>query len=111
MAENDDFLLDDEEDVRTVEFIKNYIPQDLKEKFTDDDIYYIIDVIADYYVNSGILDQDPDEEGYINIDQDKIVNYIVKEAEKDGMGPYSEDDVLFVVQGEMEYGNSIGEVE
>ena len=70
MAENDDFLLDDEEDVRTVEFIKNYIPQDLKEKFTDDDIYYIIDVIADCYVNSGILDQDPDEEGYINIDQD-----------------------------------------
>jgi hypothetical protein len=111
MAENDDFLLDDEEDVRTVEFIKNYIPQDLKEKFTDDDIYYIIDVIADYYVNSGILDQDPDEEGYINIDQDKIVNYIVNEAEKDGMGPYSEDDVFFVVQGEMEYGNSSGEVE
>ena len=102
MAENDDFLLDDEEDVRTVEFIKNYIPQDLKEKFTDDDIYYIIDVIADYYVNSGILDQDPDEEGYINIDQDKIVNYIVKEAEKDGMGPYSEDDVFFLVQVFME---------
>lgn len=111
MAEIDDFLLDDEEDVRTVEFIKNYIPQELKEKFTDDDIYYIIDVIADYYVNSGILDQEPDEEGYINIDQDKIVNFIVKEAAKDGMGPYDADDVFFIVQGEMEYGNSIGEVE
>ena len=47
MAEIDDFLLDDEEDVRTVEFIKNYIPQELKEKFTDDDIYYIIDEIAE----------------------------------------------------------------
>lgn len=111
MAEIDDFLLDDEEDVRTVEFIKNYIPQELKEKFTDDDIYYIIDVIADYYVNSGILDQEPDEEGYINIDQDKIVSFIVKEAAKDGMGPYEADDVFFIVQGEMEYGNSIGEVE
>lgn len=52
-----------------------------------------------------------DEEGYINIDQDEIVNYIVKEAKKDGMGPYDPDDVFFVVQGEMEYGNSLGQVD
>ena len=41
----------------------------------------------------------------------KIVNYIVKEAKKDGMGPYDPDDVFFVVQGEMEYGNSLGQVD
>ena len=46
-----------------------------------------------------------------NIDQDEIVNYIVKEAKKDGMGPYDPDDVFFVVQGEMEYGNSLGQVD
>jgi hypothetical protein len=57
------------------------------------------------------LDAEPDKDGYIDIDQDEIVAYIVKESKRDEMGPYDPEDVLFVVQGEMEYGNSIGQVE
>ena len=107
MATDNDFLLEDEDDEKTIEFIKNYLPQDLKEKFTDDDLYYIFDLIVEYYTNSGCLDAQPDDEGYINIDQDEIVNYIIKESAEDGMGPYEPDDVFFVVQGEMEYGLSL----
>ena len=105
MGTENDFLLEDEDDEKTIEFIKNYLPQDLKEKFTDDDLYYIFDLIVEYYTTSGCLDAQPDDEGYINIDQDEIVDYIVKEAGEDGMGPYAPEDVFFVVQGEMEYGN------
>jgi hypothetical protein len=111
MGLEDDFLLEDEDDEKTVEFIRNYLPQDLKEKFADDDLYYILDLIVEYYTTSGCLDAEPDAEGYIDIDQDEIVAYIVKEAKRDDMGPYDPEDVLFVVQGEMEYGNSIGQVE
>ena len=111
MGLEDDFLLEDEDDEKTVEFIKSYLPQDLKDKFTDDDLYYILDVIVDYYTTSGCLDVEPDEEGYINIDQDAIVDYIIKESKKDEMGPYEAEDIFFVVQGEMEYGNSLGQVE
>ena len=111
MGIEDDFLSEDEDDAKTIEFIKNYLPQELKNKFTDDDLYYILDVIVDYYTTSGCLDVEPDAEGYINIDQDEIVNYVVKEAANDGMGPYEADDVFFVVQGEMEYGNSLGQVD
>jgi len=39
------------------------------------------------------------------------VEYIVKEAKKDGMGDFNPEDILFVVQGEMEYGNSLGQVD
>ena len=67
MGMEDDFLLEDEDDQKTIEFIKNYLPQDLKDKFTEDDLYYILDVIVDYYTSSGCLDVQPDEEGYINI--------------------------------------------
>ena len=88
-----------------------HLPQDLKYKFTDDDLYYILDLIVEYYTTSGCLDAQPDEEGYINIDQDEIVDFIVKEAAKNEMGPYDPEDVFFVVQGEMEYGNQLGEVE
>ncbi len=85
MGSEDDFLLEDEDDEKTVEFIKNYLPQDLKDKFTDDDLYYILDLIVEYYTTSGCLDAQPDEEGYINIDQDEIVDFIVKEAAKNEM--------------------------
>jgi hypothetical protein len=111
MGLEDDFLLEDEDDAKTVAFIQNYLPQDLKDKFTEDDLYYILDLIVEYYTTSGCLDAEPDAEGYIDIDQDEIVAYIVKEAKRDDMGPYDPNDVLFVVQGEMEYGNSIGQVE
>lgn len=107
----DEFLLEDADDEKTIEFIKNYLPQELKEKFTDDELYYFLDVMVDYYATSGCLDAEPDADGYVNIDQDDIVNYIVSEAKKDEMGEYDPADILFVVQGEMEYGNSIGQVE
>ena len=52
MGMEEDFLLDAEDDARAVEFIKSYLPQDLKDKFTDDDLYYILDVIAEYYLHN-----------------------------------------------------------
>lgn len=108
MKPEDDFLLDDAaEDAKTIAFIKNYLPQELKEKFTEEDLYYFLDLIIEYYATSGCLDVEPDEEGYINIDQDKIVEYLLAEAEKDGIEGFTADDLLFVVQGEMEYGNTI----
>ena len=35
MGLEDDFLLADADDEKTIEFIKNYLPQELKEKFSD----------------------------------------------------------------------------
>lgn len=106
MAETDDILMDAEDDARCVEYIRNYLPQEVKEKFTDDDLYYFLDVIYDYYANSGIFDAEPDEEGYVDIDLDEVVDYVIKKAKKEDMGVFEHDDVLFVVQGEMEYSES-----
>lgn len=112
MSSEDDFLLNDAaEDAKTVAFIKNYLPQEFKGRFTDEDLYYFLDLIVEYYVTSGCLDAEPDEEGYINIDQDEIVEYLLTEAEKDNIRGFSAEELLFVVQGEMEYGNSINDDE
>ena len=109
MGLEEDFLLADADDEKTIEFIKNYLPQELKEKFSDDELYYFLDLIDEYYSESGILDAQPDEDGYVNIDLEEVVAYIVKEAKKDEVGEYDPEEVLFVVQGEMEYGNSLGQ--
>lgn len=111
MGLEDDFLLDDVDDEKTIAYIKNYLPQELKEKFSDDELYYFLDLIDEFYSECGILDAQPDAEGYVNIDLELVADYIVKEAKKDEMGEFEPEDILFVVQGEMEYGNSLGQVE
>lgn len=99
----EDLMQDAEEDARIVEYIKNYLPSELKETFSDDELYYFLDVIVDYYANSGVLDAEPDKDGFVDIDLDKVVDYVVEQAKKDNIGDFKAEDVLFVVQGEMEY--------
>ena len=57
-------------------------------------MYYFIDLIDEYYSESGILDAQPDEDGYVNIDLDEVVAYIVKEAKSDGQGEYDPEEIL-----------------
>ena len=92
MRQEDDFLQDDLDDEKTIEFIKSYLPQELKDE---------------YYAQSGILDAQPDDDGCIEIDLEKVVDYIIKEARKDEMGEYDPEELLFIVQGEMEYADSL----
>ena len=106
---DDELLREAEDDARTIEFIRNYLPQELKEKFTAEELYYFLDLIVEYCTSSGVLDETPDEDGCIEIDADKVVEYLVVQAKKEGMGEYSPEDILFVVQGEMEYGESLDE--
>ncbi len=106
---NEDFLDDELDDEKTIAFIKSYLPQELKDRFTDDDFYYFLDLMDEYYTSSGVLEEQPDEDGYIDIDLDKVVDYIIKEAKKDGQGEFEHDEILFVVQAEMEYGESLGD--
>lgn len=81
-----ELLQDAEDDARTVAFIRNYLPQELKERFSDEELYYFLDVIVDYYANSGVLEAAPDKDGYITLDADKVVDYVVKQARKDKIG-------------------------
>ena len=103
MSTNNDELLYDEDD--SVKFIQNYLPQELKGKFSNDDINYIVDLIYDFYEPNGMLDDDGDDE--IEIDEEEVVNYVIKNAQKDGVGKFEPEEITFIVQGELEYCDSI----
>ena len=105
----DELLLDAEDDARTVEFIKQNLPQELKEKFTDDELYYFLDVIVEYYTESGILESAPDKDGYIDIDIEAIAQHMAKQAKKDGIGEFSPEDLRWIVEGEMDYAEGLDE--
>ncbi|KGN73847.1 hypothetical protein HR11_05865 [Porphyromonas macacae] len=97
------------DDAAAVAYVRNYISQDLKEKFDEDQILYLIDLIYDYYESRGLLElaNESDEE-FVEIDEDELLSYVLKNAQKDGMGKYEEDDIRQVVLGEMAYCESIG---
>lgn len=61
-------LLFAEEDRKAVEFIQKYLPQDIKEKFTEDDIYYMLDAFAEYCEDAGLIDNEG-EETEVDIDE------------------------------------------
>ena len=106
MAEEDLLGYDD---AASVAFIRNSIPQELKELLSDDDIVYFVDLIYDYYESRGYISDDDDlsDEEPIEVDEDELVDYVVRNAKKDGVGKFDPDQIRFIVQGELEYCESI----
>ena len=106
MSTNNDEIFYDEDD--SVKFIQNYLPQDLKGKFSDDDIIYIVDLIHDYYESNGYFDDYAENEDMdVDIDEDELINYVIKNAKKDGIGKFEPEEITFIVQGELGYCESI----
>lgn len=97
---DEEMRMDEEEDKRELEFIREQLPADLKVKFSDSDIYYMMDAIVDYYYTSGILDTDEEE---IEIDLQQVAEGVCEQARKDKRGELSADDVFFVVQADMDF--------
>lgn len=98
--QNDEFSIEDIDDDKTIAFIRERLPQDLKDKFCDDEFYYILDTIYDYYEKSGILDSNSE---YVDIDINEIATYIAKEAKKNKIGSFDPEELYFIVEGELAY--------
>jgi hypothetical protein len=102
---DDEFLQEDEYDAQCIEYIKNYLPSELKDTFSEEDLYLIYDVMADYFVSSGLLDSNSDKDGVVEIDIDAVVDYVIKKIKKQGLGDFRAQDVFFVIQGALEFDN------
>ncbi|MDO4707732.1 MAG: hypothetical protein Q4A61_04845 [Porphyromonadaceae bacterium] len=103
MAE--DFLGYD--DLAAMAFIRNHIPQEMKELLSDDDIIYFVDLISDFYESRGFVGEDVDEDATLEFDEEELLDYVVKNAMKDEVGKFDRDQIRFVVQAELAYCDSI----
>jgi len=106
MSKDLDSINYDEDDA--VKFIQNYLPQEYKDKFSDDDINYIIDVMYDFYDEKGFLDPDVSDEELVELDEDELIKFVFKNAKKDKVGDFNQEEISFIVQGELQYCESIG---
>ena len=98
---NENEIFEYDEDA-AVEFIYNHLPQDLKVKFTDDTIYYILDLICEFYEKNDYLNEDDEEK-----EEKELIAFIVQQAQKDAVGNFSRDDILMVLRAEEAYMDSL----
>jgi hypothetical protein len=106
MSNEKDLIPYDEEDA--VKYIQNYLPQEIKGKYTNDEINYIIDIVYDFYDEKGLMDDDANDDAIVNIDEDEIIAYVLKNTKKDKINNFSADEIAFIIQGELAYCDSIG---
>ena len=100
MSEFNEELLFAEEDRQTVEFIQGYLPQEVKDKFTEDDLYYFLDAFAEYCESTSLLDNEDEE---VEIDIEEAADFMVKQAKKEKIGNFEAEDVRWIVDGQLEF--------
>lgn len=107
MNTDDDILQGAAEDANVVSYIQDHLPAELKDKFSDEQLYYIIDVIAEYYAEKGIFDND--EDGYVDVNIDEVAEYVAQKAKKEKFGTFSTDDLVAVVEAELDFEEQLEE--
>ena len=101
MANIDEELLrDQEENGREIAYIRELLPSDLKEKYTDEQMVWMLDAIAEYFFESGILETNDDE---VDVDIDEVSAYLCRRAEAESRPRLLADEVRFVVEADLDY--------
>ena len=96
----EELRLDEEDNLRELAFIREQIPFDAKKHYSDESILYMMDLIVDYYYESGILESNEEE---IDIDMEEVANYVCRKAKEDDVTNFTPEYVLFVVQADLDY--------
>lgn len=110
MAILDDELMQDAQyDAEVIAHVRQQIPQELKENLDDEALYYFHDLVEEFLADSNLLDAEPDEDGFVEIDIEEIAKHLQKKAAKEGMGDFSLEDLLFIVEAELSYGDDFEE--
>jgi len=102
---DDSDLLEFDDDA-AIAFIMDYIPQHVKDKITDNEVEYFLDVIYDYYESKGLIDENSTEAAAI--DEEDMLIYVMDAVKKDKVIKLTEEEVRYILDGEYQYGKSIG---
>jgi hypothetical protein len=86
-----------------IDFIRENLPKDYLANYDDDEILNVIDIIFDYYDESGMLDIDLSDDDDDDLDIDALVNYVTKILRKDKLSPIAEQHIRPIVLAELDY--------
>ncbi len=90
------------DDDASVAFIQNYLPLELKGRFSNDELNYIVDLMYEFYEDKGFMDEGQEDEE-VEIDEDELIEFVVKQSKKNEVGKFAPEEIAFIVQGEFSY--------
>lgn len=97
---DDELLMEEEENRKEIAFIREQLPIDTKEKYSDELLLWMLDTIVDYYVESGVFDSDAEE---IDIDMEQVAAHVCEQAQKEAKGELDPQEVFFVVEADLDF--------
>ncbi len=82
-------------DPEEIKYIRQHISAELNEKFSDDTLQYIVDVMFEY------IEQKEDEEEDIILDD--VAQYIVAMSKKENMGDFDANEIADIVDADFDF--------
>ncbi len=104
MSQDNNYLPFDDD--KAVEFIRPRLPQEIQEKYSDNDIIYIGDIVYDFYEQKGFFDVGNDED--VDLDVDELIDFVRKCLKKDKEAQFDDADIELLVRGELDYEEYLG---
>lgn len=93
-----------------IRFILSKLPQERAQAYSDDEILNVIDIIWDYYEESGMLDPASamtDDDDAEERELQQLTAHVRKMLAKDKDSTILADDVDAIISAEIEYENSL----
>ena len=90
------------DDEAAIAFIRNHLPQELKEKFEDDIIYYLLDTICDFFEKRDFLNEDDTEK-----EEKELTAYLLSQTKKDEIGEFTPEEIVLFLKAEEAYSNTL----
>lgn len=95
---------------QAVKSIRNYVPREMQDKYTDDEILIIVDIIWDYYEQKGMLSLNDIETEEELLNEDDLIAYVKKEVKAQNDFLVDPNDIPYIVKGELQYEESLEDV-
>lgn len=100
---NQESFDDGYDEQKAITFIRSYIPDNVSELYSDDEILYVIDCIWELYEKKGLTSLEDIEAEDDLLKVDDITAYVNQCIKKDREILMDPKDVDYIVKGELEY--------
>ena len=97
---DDELLLDEQETQREIAFIRQQLPIDMKDGYGDELLSWVLDAIASYYYESGVLESTSDE---VDIDMEEVARYVCQLALEEGRAPMDAQEVRLIAEADLDF--------
>ena len=94
--------INDYDEVVAVSFIQNQLPQELKDRFNEDDLYYFLDLLCEFYEQNDYLEEEDEEK-----EERELIDFIIKQSAKDEIGKFTQEEILLFLRAESAYTDTL----